>query len=145
MAQEMASPGSTVRVHYTGKLEDGTVFDSSRERDEPLEFTLGASEVIEGFEACVEGMHVGQTSSTSLPPEQAYGSYDPELVMTAGREQIQGTEPEVGMVLQMQTPDGQVIPVQVVQVDSSTFTIDANHPLAGQTLNFDIELVEVLV
>lgn len=141
MAQ--ASAGDTVKVHYTGKLEDGTVFDSSRDR-EPLEFTLDAGQIIPGFEEAVEGMQEGEETTVEIPPEKAYGMHQEEAVMEFPMEQFpEEIDPEVGMQLQLQGTNGQPFPARVVEVGDETVVLDANHPLAGETLTFDIELVEV--
>jgi FKBP-type peptidyl-prolyl cis-trans isomerase 2 len=141
MAQ--AASGDTVKVHYTGKLDDGTVFDSSRER-EPLEFTLDEGQIIPGFEEAVEGMEEGEETTVEIPPEKAYGPHQEDAVMEFPREQLPDEiEPEVGMQLQLQGQNGQAFPARVVEVGDDTITLDANHPLAGETLTFEIELVEV--
>ncbi len=141
MAQ--ASAGDTVQVHYTGTLEDGTVFDSSRER-EPLEFTLEGGEIIPGFEEAVMGMEEGEEKTVEIPPEKAYGERQDDAVMEFPREQLPpDMEPEEGMPLQLQGQDGQAIPARIVEVEEETVTLDANHPLAGETLNFDIELLGI--
>lgn len=138
-----AKKGNTVSIHYTGRLPDGTVFDSSRERD-PLEFTLGEGRVIPGFEKAVEGMETGQSKTAEIPSGEAYGPRKEELVMEIPRERLpEGMDPDVGDQLQMTTADGQVVPVRVADADDGSVTVDANHPLAGQDLTFDIELVEV--
>lgn len=141
MAQ--AASGDTVKVHYTGKLDDGTVFDSSRER-EPLEFTLDEGQIIPGFEEAVVGMEEGEETTVQIPPEKAYGPHQGEAVMEFPLEQLPDEmEPEVGMQLQLQGQNGQAFPARVVEVEDDTITLDANHPLAGETLTFEIELVEV--
>lgn len=138
-----AKKGDTVTIHYTGRLSDGTVFDSSRERD-PLEFTLGEGRVIPGFENAVEGMETGESKTAEIPPAEAYGPRKEELVMAIPRERLpEGMDPDVGDQLQMTTAEGQVVPVRVAGADEGSVTVDANHPLAGQDLTFDIELVEV--
>ena len=138
-----ATAGDTVKVHYTGKLDDGSVFDSSRDR-EPLEFTVEGGQVIPGFDEAVAGMQEGEEKSISIPPEQAYGPRQEEAVMEFPREQLPSDmEPQEGMQLQLQSQDGQAFPARIVGVDEETVTLDANHPLAGETLTFDIELVEV--
>ncbi len=135
--------GDTVHVHYTGTLEDGTVFDSSDGRD-PLEFTMGEGKVIPGFEKAVEGLAVGETTNAILPPEEAYGPRADELIMTVPREQLpDGMSPEVGQQLEMQTQDGQRVPVTVTSVSEDALKIDANHPLAGKALHFELELVKI--
>lgn len=138
-----AKEGDTVHIHYTGRLDDGTVFDSSRDRD-PLSFTLGSGDVIRGFDAAVSGMTVGESKTETISPEAAYGPRRDELQMAYPREQFPDEmEPEVGQVLQMQTGDGQTFQVQVTGVDDDTVGLDANHPLAGRALTFDIELVKI--
>jgi peptidylprolyl isomerase len=138
-----AKSGDLVAIHYTGKLEDGTVFDSSRDRD-PLEFSLGSGQVIPGFEAAVMGMSPGESKTEVIPSEQAYGPYRDEMVMVVDRQQIPSDIPlDVGIQLQLQGPDGQAVPVLVTDLSESDVTLDANHPLAGETLIFDIELVGI--
>jgi len=140
----MIENGQKVKIHYTGTLDDGNQFDSSAGRD-PLEFEMGAGMVIPGFEAGVKDMAVGEKKSIQIPATEAYGEKREEMVMEFDRAQLpEGLDPEVGMGLQMQGPEGQPIPVQITAVAESTITIDANHPLAGQNLNFELELVEVV-
>ena len=138
-----AKQGDTVKVHYTGKLDDGTVFDSSEGR-EPLSFTIGNHEVIDGFDQAVSGMQIGETKGIVIPPDQAYGERNEGFVQTVARDQIQlGVEPELGMEVEMRTPDGTVIPLLICEVTDTTVTLDANHPLAGENLHFDLTLVEI--
>lgn len=138
-----AKKGDRVKVHYTGKLDDGTVFDSSRDR-EPIEFTLGAGEVIPGFEAAVEGMEVGETKTTTIPAEEAYGPHRDDMILMVERSKFPPhIEPEVGQQLQLRQEDGQTLIVTVAAVTEDTVALDANHPLAGEDLTFDIELVEI--
>ena len=138
-----AKAGDNVKVHYTGKLDDGTVFDTSVER-EPLQFSLGSGNVIPGFEEAIVGMAPGESKTTKITPDQAYGPQRDELVITVEKEQIPtDLSVAVGQQLQISQNDGQVIPVIVTDVSDSKVTLDANHPLAGQQLTFDIELVEV--
>lgn len=138
-----ASAGDTVKVHYTGKLEDGTVFDSSRDR-EPLEFTLDGGQIIAGFEEAVEGMEEGEETTVEIPPEKAYGPHQEQAVMEFPRSELPDEmAPEVGVQLQLQGQNGQVFPARITDVGDETVTLDANHPLAGETLTFEIELVEV--
>ncbi len=138
-----AKAGDNVKVHYTGKLDDGTVFDSSAER-EPLEFSLGSGNVIPGFEEAIVGMAPGESKTATIPPEQAYGPRRDELAIAVEKEQIPtDLAVEVGQQLQISQNNGQVIPVIVTDVSDSQVTLDANHPLAGQQLTFDIKLVEV--
>lgn len=138
-----AKPGNLVSIHYTGKLDDGTVFDSSRGRD-PLEFSLGSGQVIPGFEAAVMGMNLGESKTQVIAAEQAYGPYREEMVMVVDRNQIPSEIPlDVGIQLQLQGPEGQMVPVLVTDLSDADVTLDANHPLAGENLTFDIELVEI--
>ena len=141
MAQ--AKPGDIVKIHYTGKLDDGTVFDSSVNR-EPLEFTLSGGQVIPGFDEAVLGMSPGESKTQKIPMDQAYGPHRDEMVLEISRQQIPPElEPEVGQQLQVQQENGQTIPVFVTEVTESKVTLDANHPLAGEDLTFDIQLVEI--
>ena len=136
--------GDTVKVHYTGRLGNGTIFDSSVER-EPLQFTLGQGQVIRGFEQAVLGMTVGESKTVVIPADEAYGAYRDELVIVEDRSNLPpGWEPEIGDQLPLTQPDGRVIWVTVIEITESTITIDANHHLAGKDLVFDIELVEIL-
>jgi len=138
-----ATNGDTVHIHYTGKLDDGEVFDSSEGRD-PLAFEVGAGQVIPGFEEAVRGMSPGESVSTRIEPEDAYGTYREELTMSFSRSDLpDGLEPEVGQQLQMQTNEGQTFPVTVTETDAESVSVDANHALAGKALNFDIELVRI--
>lgn len=138
-----AKAGDTVKIHYTGKLEDGTEFDSSKDRD-PLEFTVGSGDVIPGFDDAVAGMAVGEEKSVNIEPEQAYGPRHDEMIQQVPKSALpEDLEPEEGMGLQAQGQDGQAINLTVTSVDEDTITVDANHPLAGKTLNFDIHLVEI--
>ena len=138
-----ASNGNTVKIHYTGRFEDGTVFDTSADRD-PLEFTVGSGQVIPGMDNAVSGMKVGDNQTVSIPPEEAYGSHDERLVQEVPKKMLpEDMTPEVGMQLQSQTPDGQTMQLVVTEVADETITVDANHPLAGRVLEFDIELVAV--
>jgi len=139
-----AGNGDTVKVHYTGKFDDGTVFDSSRER-EPLEFTIGKGQLIKGFEEAVDGLAQGEKATVKIPPEKAYGQRREELVIRIGREQFPPTiEPKEGIMLNIRHPSGGLMEVSIVEVNDSTVTMDANHPLAGKDLTFEIELVEVV-
>ena len=136
--------GNTVRVHYTGTLEDGTQFDSSRGA-EPLEFAMGQGQLIAGFENAVAGLTTGESCTVTLTPEQAYGESDPEMVQQVARELMPAdVELEPGMVLQGQAGDGSVDNFTVVSFTEETVTLDANHPLAGKTLTFEIELVAIV-
>lgn len=141
MAQ--AQIGSTVQVHYTGKLQDGTVFDSSMDRT-PLEFTLGQGQVIPGFENAVVGMEQGAEKTAIIPADEAYGQRRDDMLLTVERAQFpQEIEPEVGQQLQVRQGDGQAIPVRVAEVSDNMVTLDANHPLAGEDLVFEIQLVSI--
>lgn len=140
----VANEGSKVKVNYTGKYKDtGEVFDSSEGR-EPLEFVLGEGMVIAGFEKALVGMQAGETASIEIPPEEGYGSTRPELIFEVRREQLPpNIAPEEGMMLEVATESGQAAYVRVSEVAEETVTLDGNHPLADQTLQFEIELVEV--
>ncbi len=139
----LTKTGDTVKVHYTGTLEDGTVFDTSVER-EPLEFTLGQGQLIPGFEQGVIGMKVGESKTINIPADQAYGPHHDDLIQVIERSQLsEDLEPKVGQQLQMRGPDGRTIIVTITDVSETTITIDTNHPLAGQNLTFEIELVEI--
>lgn len=141
MAQ--AKKGDRVKIHYTGTLEDGTTFDSSVGH-EPLEFKIGSGQVIPGFDEAVLGMSVGQAKSVNIPVDKAYGPRNEELVMSAPLDQVPpDLNPEVGQKLQMGGPNGELIVVAVVEVTDEHITLDANPPLAGKDLNFDIELVAI--
>jgi len=138
-----ARSGDTVRVHYTGRLDDGTVFDSSRER-EPLEFTVGSGQVITGFDRAVEGMEVGEGREARIEADDAYGARRDDLVLDLPREQVpEDMEIVPGMRLELRQPDGQAVPVTVAEVGEQSVTLDANHPLAGEPLIFELELVAI--
>ena len=138
-----AKTGDSVKVHYTGTLDDGTVFDSSV-GSEPLAFTLGSGEVIEGFEGAILGMQAGESKVVEIPPDEAYGERSEALVQTVERDQVNlGVEPETGMEVEMQTADGSAIPLLITAVNDTTITFDANHPLAGERLKFELTLVEI--
>jgi len=138
-----AKDGDTVRLHYTGTLGDGTQFDSSDGRD-PLEFTVGSGQIIPGLDREVAGMAVGDTKTVTIAPADAYGEVDPNRVQAVPRDKIPADIPtDPGTQLQMQTPEGQAIPVIVTAVSETEVTLDANHPLAGKALTFAVELVEI--
>jgi peptidylprolyl isomerase len=140
----MIEDGQKVKIHYTGTLDDGNQFDSSAGRD-PLEFEMGAGMVIPGFETGVRDMAVGEKKTIHIPADEAYGERREDMVLTFGRDQLpEGLDPEVGMSLQMQGPQGQPVPVRVAAVEEASVTIDANHPLAGENLNFELELIEIV-
>jgi len=139
-----AKAGDTVKVHYTGKLGDGTVFDTSANR-EPLEFTIGGGKIIQGFEEAVVGMSPEDEKTIHLSPEKGYGPHRDEMVVEVERIQFPShIEPEIGKRLQIQQSGEQHIIVEITGVSESKVTLDANHPLAGHDLIFDIELVEIL-
>lgn len=136
--------GDTVKVHYQGRLTDGTMFDSSEGRA-PLEFKVGAHMVIKGFENGVLEMTPGEKKTIHIPVDQAYGPKNDEMIMEFPKANIPpDLNPEVGMELQMSNPEGHVFQVRVAAVGSEFITLDANHPLAGQDLVFDLELVEIV-
>jgi FKBP-type peptidyl-prolyl cis-trans isomerase 2 len=140
---EQAKKGDTAYVHYTGRLESGEVFDSS-EGGDPLEFEVGSGQVIQGFDEGVDGMTVGDSKTIEIEPAEAYGQRADALVQSIPRQGINlDREPEVGMRLGLQLPDGNEIPVTITEVTNETITIDANHPLAGEKLIFDLKLVNV--
>ena len=136
--------GDTVQVHYTGKLETGEQFDSSRERD-PLQFTLGNGELIPGFENAVIGMKVGDEKTVRIPSNEAYGPYMEEMKMVIDRAKMpEDLELKIGLNLTLRGSDERKLNVKIVDVAENTVTMDANHPLAGKDLLFDIELVKIL-
>lgn len=136
--------GDTVRVHYTGTLEDGTQFDSSRGAD-PMEFAMGQGQLIAGFENAVAGLSTGESCTVTLAPEEAYGESNSEMIKDVPREMMPAdVELEAGMVLQGQADDGRVDNFTVVSFTEASVTLDANHPLAGKSLTFEIELVEIV-
>ncbi|MDF1614471.1 FKBP-type peptidyl-prolyl cis-trans isomerase [Desulfurivibrio dismutans] len=138
-----AKSGDSVKIHYTGKLTDGTVFDSSDGR-EPLGFTIGNGEVIPGFEEAVSGMAVGESKNVTIPMDKAYGPRMDQLIIDVPRSQVPpDLNPEVDQSLQMSGPNGENVVVKVVDVSEESIKLDANPPLAGEDLNFDIELVEI--
>jgi peptidylprolyl isomerase len=138
-----AQNGDTVNIHYTGKLDDGTIFDSSVGR-EPLEFQIGSNQVIPGFERAVIGMAPGDAKSERIPADQAYGDRMEDMVVEVDRSHLPADlNPEIGMQLSVETEGGGRIPAVVTSVTDDSITIDANHPLAGQALTFEIELVTI--
>jgi peptidylprolyl isomerase len=135
--------GDTVHIHYTGTLTDGTVFDSSEGRD-PLKFEVGSGQIIPGLDTAMPGMTVGDKKTVEVPAEQAYGEVDPNARQQVPREGIPADIPlDPGTQLQVQTENGQVLPVTVLEVTDEHVTLDANHALAGKDLKFDIELVAI--
>ena len=141
MAQ--AAAGNKVSFHYTGTLEDGSVFDSSEGRD-PLEFEVGSGSIIPGLDRAITGMSEGEQKTVTIPSAEAYGEYQEQARQDVPRDQIPDNIPlDEGTMLQMQTPDGRQIPVKVVAVNDTAVTLDANHPLAGKDLTFAVEVVSV--
>ena len=140
----VAQLGDTVLVHYTGKLDDGSVFDSSQQRG-PLKISLGETRLIPGFQNAVVGMEPGESKTATVPPEEAYGERRQDMVLEVERGKLPPEiNPQVGQDLQLQTQAGQPVPAKIVDVSDRSITVDANHPLAGQALTFDIELVEIV-
>ncbi len=138
-----AKSGDAVRIHYKGRLHDGTVFDSSEGR-EPLAFTLGSGQVIPGFDSGVEGMEVGELKTIEIPCAAAYGPADPNAIVQVAIDDFpEGVAPEVGLPLQLGMEDGGSLQVVISDVSDENVTLDANHPLAGKDLIFDLELVEL--
>ncbi len=136
--------GDTVRVHYRGTLADASEFDSSAGQ-EPLEFKVGAGQVIPGFDSAVRGMRPGDEKTVKIPSEDAYGNRREEMVLEVGRDQLPPEiNPEVGDQLQVQSGDGRPVPVRVAEVNDASVILDANHPLAGEDLTFAITLAEVV-
>ncbi len=142
MAQ--AKIGDTVKVHYTGKFGDGMVFDTSID-DEPLEFRIGESQVIPGFEEAVVGMNPGETKTVNIPVDKAYGPHRDDLVQVVDRKELPaGLKTEIGQPLEGRQPDGEIVVATVTDVTESRVTLDANHPLAGKSLTFEIQLIEIV-
>lgn len=140
---QQVKAGDTVKVHYHGRLTDGTTFDSSEGR-EPLEFEVGSGSVIPGFDNGVAGMSVGEKKTIQIPVDQAYGPKDPGMLVEFPKANFPpDMNPELGMRLNMTNGSGQVIPVVITDIKEETVTLDANHPLAGEDLIFDIELVSI--
>jgi peptidylprolyl isomerase len=137
-------PGDTVRIHYTGTLSDGTTFDSSQGR-EPLQFTVGSGQIIPGLDRAIPGMNVGETKTVTVPAAEAYGDRNPDGVQSVPRAQVPDHIPlDPGTQLQVQTGDGRTLPVTVAEVTAEVVVLDANHPLAGKDLTFEVELVEIV-
>ncbi len=136
--------GDTVKVHYTGRFDDGEVFDSSEGR-EPLQFKVGTEEIIKGLEKAVLGMKPGERKSVTVNPEEGYGNYNKKLLMEMPKERIpDDISPEKGMPLQLVNRQGKAISVVVAEILDKSIRLDANHPLAGKLLYFDLELVEIV-
>ena len=150
-----AQPGSKVKVHYTGRLADGQVFDSSldspgdssggsSEIGEPLEFVIGSGQMIPAFEQSVIGMEPGESKTVNIPAAQAYGLHNPQAMVEVERSEFPAGMPlEVGSVVQGNAPNGEQVPFTVVEVTASLVTLDRNHPLAGKDLTFEIKLLQV--
>lgn len=137
-----AKKGDAVSIHYTGRLEDGTVFDSSQGRD-PISFVVGSGSVIPGFDDAAEGMKPSEKKEVNIPPDRAYGEHSDDMVQKVPRSLAGDDTPEAGQVVELGSPDGQTFNATVVGVDDEWITVDFNHPLAGKTLIFDIEMCEV--
>ena len=144
MAKAKAKNGDTVKVHYTGKLEDDTVFGTSAD-SEPPQFEIGAGQIIKGFEQAILGMEAGETKTTIVEAENAYGPHRKEMVLEVERNRLpEDIEPKVGDQLQINQQENQPVLVTVTEVTDMQVILDANHPLAGKDLTFDIELVEIV-
>ena len=136
--------GDKIKVDYTGTLEDGTVFDTS-EGKQPLEFEVGAGKIIKGFDEALIGMEKGQEKEITIPPAEAYGDHNPQLIKKIPRDKLPaGQEPKPGMMLALGTPDGKQFPAKITEVTDKEVSIDLNHPLAGKTLKFKIKVVDIL-
>ena len=133
-----------IKVHYTGKFKDGTMFDSSRERN-PLEFTIGAGQLIKGFDQGVRGMEIGEQKTVEISPDEAYGKKAKSLITVVKKAEFpENTTPKVGQQFQTEDQGGRPVNLRVTKIDGDNITLDANHPLAGKTLTFDIELVDIV-
>jgi len=138
-----AKQGDTVKIHYTGKFNDGTVFDASTE-DEPLEFVIGEGQVIPGVEEAVIGMNPEESKEAVIPPEKAYGQYHDDMVVEVEKDKFpEHIQPELGLELELKQENGESVFVVVTNVSDEEITLDANHPLAGKDLTFDIQLMEI--
>jgi FKBP-type peptidyl-prolyl cis-trans isomerase 2 len=136
--------GDKVKVEYKGTLDDGTVFDSSEAHGEPLEFEVGTGQIVPGFEEAIIGMEEGEEKEFKLEPSEAYGEHNPELVKAVPRDKMPlDEEPEAGMILLTELPNGAKIPAVITEVTKEEVTIDLNHPLAGKALTFEIKVVVV--
>lgn len=139
-----ALKGRTVNVHYVGTLDDGTTFDSSKARGEPISFEVGAGEMIPGFDTAVDGMTIGETKNITVPPEEAYGDFNPQAFQVVPAEMFtEGFNPELGQVVQGTTGTGETFTARVHTLEDNSVTLDFNHPMAGKNLNFEIELVSI--
>lgn len=143
-SENKVKDGDTVRIEYKGTLDDGSVFDSSERHGQPLEFKIGAGQVIKGFENAIIGMKLGEEKKIKLQPSEAYGDFNPQLIKKVPRGQIpneKGLKP--GMILVIGLPNGIRIPAMITEVTDELVTMDLNHPLAGKTLNFEIKVVYI--
>ncbi len=139
-----AKNGDKVKVHYTLRLDDGTVVESSA-GTMPLEFTIGNRELIQGFENGILGMGPGESKTVTIPAEQAYGPRNENMIFEFNRDKApEGFEPQIGQVVHMHRPDGKSFTVTVINITEKGFMMDANHPLSGKDLTFDLELVEIM-
>lgn len=142
---EKVKKGNVVKVHYTGTLDDQTVFDSSKER-EPLEFTVGAGQMIQGFDNAVEGMKIGEVKTVKIPSNEAYGPVNEQAIFNINKSQLpDGLIPEIGMQLESQQPDGRRHLLSIVEVMEEEIKLDGNHPLAGKDLTFEIEMMSIKI
>ena len=136
--------GDKVKIDYTGTFDDGTVFDASEKHGKPLEVEVGSGQIILGFDKALEGMEKGEEKEITIPPEEAYGHNNQELIKKIPRKQIpMDQEPKPGMMLALKTPEGKQFPATITDVNDTEITIDLNHPLAGKTLHFKIKVVEI--
>ena len=137
--------GDNVKVDYTGTFDDGTVFDSSEQHGNPLEFEIGAGKVIKGFDNALEGMEAGEEKDVKLQPADAYGDHDPQMLKKVPKDQLpKEQEVKVGMMLGVTLPNGAQIPAKITEIEDTTVTLDMNHPMAGKVLNFKLKLVEIV-
>lgn len=146
MADKKAKEGSKIKLDYEGKFETGEIFDTSKHKDHshPLEFTIGSKQVIPGFEKAVMGMKKGEKKEFRIKPEEAYGNHNPEMIREVPKSALpKGPEPTAGMTLVMNTPDGHQFPVKISKTTKESIFLDMNHPLAGKTLIFNIEVLDV--
>lgn len=134
--------GDQVQLHYTAKFDNGVTFDTSEGQD-PVEFKVGANQIIEGVEEAILGLEAGDKKVVSIDPEKGYGQHDNDLIRQAPKDILGGQEVQNGEVIQLQTAEGEVIPAQIVESDDESVTFDLNHPLAGKILNFEIEVIDV--
>ena len=136
--------GNTIKVEYVGMFESGEVFDSSKDHGQPLEFTVGAGQMIEGFDQAVIDMKLNEEKEIVLSPEQGYGQANPEMIKKVPREQLpKDQEPKVGVILGLKLPNGQQFPARISVVTTNDVTLDLTHPLAGKTLKFKVKVVEI--